>query len=529
MSRFKLYFQKWILLCCCCSSSSSFAQYWQQEVNYKIDVSLNERLHTLHGFEEIHYTNNSPDTLAFIWFHLWPNAYKDNNTAFAKQVINGRGGKARLQKFKDRGFMDSLSFTVDGAGGSIVPHPEYQDVIKLVLPKSILPGKSVTIKTPFFVDLPEYISRSGHSGNSYMMAQWYPKPAVYDRKGWHPMPYLDQGEFYSEYGKFDVTINLPSNYIVGATGELQNADEKAQYKKIGSQNLAQGSRTNVQAYVPGKESRKSLRFTASNVPDFAWFADANFVIRYDTLQLDSNRIVDVFSFHHPKGNRHWTKSTGFMKDAVRSYSSWIGQYAFPTVQAVEGPANVFSGGMEYPMITLITSPDAGEEYLDAVLAHEIGHNWFMCMLGSHERTHAWLDEGLNSYYQFRYEAEKYRYNSILQESIPADMKKLDAATFQASVYESLNRIPMVSEIDLPATAYGNYTEYGLVTYIKTAIWVYLFEIYLGQDKLDAAMQAYFKEWQFRHPYPEDLRASFEKTLAQDLEKFFSLLHKKGSL
>ncbi len=291
----------------CFLTINVFAQtnYWQQQVNYKINVSLNDQNHSLKGWEELEYTNNSPDQLNYIWFHLWENAYKNDSTAFSKQLLRDEKGTDRLKNFKDRGFIDSLNFTVDGIKATLEYDPQNIDIAKLILPKPLQPGGTIKIQTPFYVDIPQYISRSGHDGQSYMICQWYPKPAVYDRKGWHQFPYLDQGEFYSEYGNFDVSITLPSQYIVGATGVLQNADELKQYKTIGAANVASASETNSTKYIAPSSATKTLNYKGENILDFAWFADKDFVVRYDTMQLASGKAVDVFTYHHPDGNKNW--------------------------------------------------------------------------------------------------------------------------------------------------------------------------------------------------------------------------------
>jgi len=505
----------------------SNAQYWQQRADFKIAVKLDDQKNTLTGMEELVYTNNSPDALPFIWFHIWPNAYRDEKTAFAKQLGKDDEGKKRLKNFKDRGWIEGLDFTVDGAKANFETHESYNDVIKLLLPSPLAPGKSVRIATPFVVDIPEYISRSGRSGASYMICQWFPKPAVYDRKGWHPIPYLDQGEFYSEYGSYDVNITLPSSYIVGATGTLQG-EEYLRYKEIGTKNRERQAKKNIESYKTNG-AEKTLRFLADSVVDFAWFADKDFVIRYDTMKLASSKLIDVFTFHHPDGNSNWVNSTDYVKSGARAYSAYLGEYPYRVVQAVEGPKNETSGGMEYPTITLITSPEAGPEYLDAVITHEVGHNWFMSILASNERQHAWMDEGINTYFQFRYEAEKYRANSIFGNALPEELKKKSVDEFQQIVYNALNKLPMEGAIDIPATEYPNKEQYGLVTYVKTAVWLYVMEVYLGRETVDKALQAYYNDWKFKHPYPEDLRASMEKETGQDLQKFFELLNKKGGL
>ena len=515
----------------CCLTINVFAQtnYWQQQVNYKINVTLNDKDHSLKGWEELEYTNNSPDQLDFIWFHLWVNAYKNDSTAFAKQLLRDKKGTDRLKNFKDRGFIDSLNFTVDGAKASLEYDPQNIDVAKLILPKPLPPGGTIKIQTPFYVDIPQYVSRSGHDGQSYMICQWYPKPAVYDRKGWHQFPYLDQGEFYSEYGNFDVSITLPSQYIVGATGILQNANELKQYKAIGAANVATSSKKNSTKYAVPSTATKTLNYKGENILDFAWFADKDFVIRYDTLQSASGKTVDVFTYHHPDGNKNWVKSTEYVKGGTRAYSSYFGEYPYPVVQAVEGPKNEMSGGMEYPMITLITSPDATEPMLDAVITHEVGHNWLMGVLASNERTHAWMDEGVNTYFQFRYEAEKYRFNSVFGDQIPNEVKQKPAPEFQALVYSALMRVPMEKAIEQPSEKFQNEDEYGITVYVKTALWLYGLEQAFGRENLDKAMHAYYDQWKFKHPYPEDMKAVFEKELGRDLTPYFNLLKREGNL
>lgn len=514
----------------CLMSLSLFAQdnYWQQQVNYKLDVTLNDQDHSLSGKAEMKYINNSPDQLDFIWIHLWPNAYRNESTAFAKQLFRSEEGRKRWKKMKDKGSIDGLDFTVNGQKARLEADPENIDVVKLLLPKPLASKDSISIKTPFTVRIPTYSSRSGHDGQNYMICQWYPKPAVYDRKGWHAFPYLDQGEFYSEFGNFSVSIELPSAYIVGATGILQNREEREQYREIGKQNVASHSRKNVVNYKAGI-GMKTLHFEAENVHDFAWFADKDFVIRYDTLQLRSGKTVDVFTYHHPDGNKNWVNSTSYVKEGARSYSGYLGEYEYPVVQAVEGPKNEMSGGMEYPMITLITSPEASEEMLDGVITHEVGHNWFYAMLASNERTHAWLDEGINTYFQFRYEAERYRYNSIFGNEVPRELKNKPVSEFQMMIYSAMSKIPMETPIDIPSAEFASKEDYGLIEYLKTSVWMYLMELDLGKENLDKAIQAYFSQWKFRHPYPEDFRAVLEKEMNKDLSPYFDLLKKKGSL
>jgi hypothetical protein len=217
-----------LIACLFFPSAQAFTQsYFQQEVNHSIIVRLNDVSHTLHGSESVEYINNSPDTLGFLYFHLWPNAYKNNSTAFARQDLESGSTHFHFAPEEDRGFIDSLQFTAAGK----VLHWEFDsgniDICRINLGEPLLPGDTLVIETPFFVKLPAGFSRMGHVNQSYQITQWFPKPAVYDKNGWNPIPYLDQGEFYSEFGSYEVSITVPKNYVVAATGNLLDADEQA--------------------------------------------------------------------------------------------------------------------------------------------------------------------------------------------------------------------------------------------------------------------------------------------------------------
>ncbi|MFT3933369.1 MAG: M1 family metallopeptidase [Chitinophagaceae bacterium] len=417
----------------------SHAQYWQQQVDYTIAVSLNDKEHTLEGFEKITYINHSPDTLHFIWFHLWPNAYKNDKTAFSEQLlINGRTDFYFSNK-EQRGYINRLDFKVNGITAQTEDHPQYIDVIKLILPSPLAPGASVSINTPFHVQLPENFSRGGHTGQSYQVTQWFPKPAVYDAKGWHPMPYLDQGEFYSEFGNFDVRITVPENYVVAATGELQNEEEKEWLKSRASftwkpivtkKAVKKGSSKRViktvQRYPASSPKNKTIQFIQNNVHDFAWFADKRFVVNQENIQLGNNKTVTAYSYYLPNKETPWKKSTTYIKNAVLFRSFMLGDYPYNVVSAVEAKMGV-EGGMEYPTITSISSTSSASE-LENVIEHEVGHNWLQGILASNERQYAWMDEGINTYYDNRYEAsqkiekEKQESKSSIKQHLPTNLE-----------------------------------------------------------------------------------------------------------
>ena len=502
------------------ATSYSQQSYWQQQVNYTIDVSLNDKEHTLDGFEKIEYTNNSPDTLKFIWFHLWPNAYKNDKTAFTDQMLENGSTKFYFSDKEQKGYINRLNFKVNNVTATVEDHPQHIDIIKIVLPTLLAPGQKTTITTPFHVKLPYNFSRGGHDGQSYQATQWYPKPAVYDKNGWHPMPYLDQGEFYSEFGSFDVSITVPKNYVVAATGELQNAEEKEWLKTRasfswepikGKEKTTGGQMKNTYQLFPESSNQsKTLQYKQNNIHDFAWFADKRFTVNYDTCKLVSGKVIDVFTYYYTHHKLVWDKSVHFSKDAVRHYSQLVGEYPYTIVQAVEGPKS-FGGGMEYPTITVISSTNDGKE-LDNTIAHEIGHNWFYGILASNEREHPWMDEGINSFYDAKY--NNARYSKQIQ---------LERLAFETKAVTKTDQ-----PIELSSEKFSE-ANYNLVAYYKTAEWLRYLETELGTETFNKAMQEYYRHWQFKHPQPEDFKKSIEESSGKNLDSVFSYLSKTGTL
>jgi hypothetical protein len=483
--------------------------YRQQEVNYNINVSLNDKDHTLSAFETIEYVNHSPDTLHFIWFHLWPNAYKNDKTAFSEQLLQERRTDFYFSTPAEKGYINQLDFRADGNNVSIIADNNNIDVIKLILPTPLPPGNKTIITTPFKVRLPHNFSRGGHIGNDYQVTQWYPKPAVYDQKGWHPMPYLDQGEFYSEFGSFDIEITTPSAYVVAGTGVLQDAATLNELKTKGKHT------------VDG--TTKTWHYKQSNVHDFAWFASKDFIVQYDTIKLPSTKVIDVFSFYKP-ASKDWKQSVAYAKDGIRKYSSWIGDYPYETASIVQGNKNITSGGMEYPTITLITTSEVGQQ-LDATIVHEVGHNWFYGALANNERKHPWMDEGMNTFYQKRYEKEKYRSLSYLK-GIPFARKLPEDE--EGLLLTTMVRIEKDQPIETPSEDFTT-LNYALIPYYKASTWMKRLEVELGREEFDKCMQQYYDSWKFKHPYPEDFKATIEKASGKDLQSIFNFLQKTGSI
>ncbi|PJJ55034.1 M1 family metallopeptidase [Hymenobacter chitinivorans] len=494
--------------------------YWQQEANYSIDVTLDDKQHELRGTEELQYTNNSPDQLTFIWFHLWPNAYKDNTTAFAKQQLRNGSRKFQFAKAAQRGYIDQLDFKVNGQSAQLAYDPENPDMAKLILPQPLAPGAKATISTPFHVKIPNSFSRFGHVEQSYQITQWYPKPAVYDRKGWHQMPYLDQGEFYSEFGSFDVRITLPANYTVGATGVLQNPDEQQRMDKLAAATALKKTAADFGkdlSFPASAAETKTLRYVQDRVHDFAWFADKRFNVLKSGVTLPSGRPVTSWVLFTNENAEKWVKGLQDVNNALTYYSQWVGEYPYSAATAVDGALSAGSG-MEYPMVT-VTMPSA--------ITHEVGHNWFYGILGSNERDHAWMDEGVNSYVDARLteqvDPQGGMFGNMLKnrsltakigiEDLPASA--LTQVPYQAAASRGLDQ----SIANLRADQYGK-NNYASIVYLKTAAVLKYLAGYLGQEQFDKAMHAYYDQWQFRHPYPEDMQAVFEASTGQQLDWFF---------
>lgn len=585
------------------STQQNPSPYWQQQVNYIIDVTLNDKERTLDGFLKLQYHNQSPDTLYYIWFHVWPNAFKNDGTAFSEQLLGNGRTDFYFSRQEQKGYINHLDFRVNGAIARMEDHPLYIDIIKILLPSPLAPGGEITITTPFHEKLPYNFSRGGYRDKGFQITQWYPKPAVYDQKGWHPLPYLDQGEFYSEYGNFDVRITLPKDYVVGATGELQDNPGRQETGRLQSTFSGNKSSTNTQPASKTKKNpppntrhsitsvqhntrssakntksnkknnppsstqndasnslspynnpspsnnqnnnspaTKTLRYLQENIHDFAWFASKRYRVDHDTLQLHSGRIIDVYSFYIPSATSVWQQSVKYIKQAVRFRSDLIGEYPFNVVSAAEISMGS-PGGMEYPTITGITAQSSGKE-LDMVIEHEVGHNWFYAILGSNERRYPWMDEGINTYYDNRYEALHYPATAPSNAVAPPlhhpsgpnrpPPHRENKDWLMRKMPENIDRLQIDNlakrRLDQPiSTSSEDFTaqNYDLIAYSKTAFWMRQMEDSLGSPLFDQCMQEYFRHWQFKHPYPDDFRSILETTAHRDLNKQFALLDSKG--
>jgi hypothetical protein len=502
--------------------------YRQQQVDYDIEVELNDTTHELNGFITIRYTNNSADELKFIYLHLWPNAYKDQSTPLAKQMLENGNTSFWYSKPWQRGFIDKLDFKLDAQNCEWAYDSSLQEICKVILNKPLKTGEKVSISTPFHVKLPETFSRLGHIGQSYQITQWYPKPAVYDKNGWHPMPYLDQGEFYSEYGTFDVAITLPKNYVVGATGDLQDTGEINWMNTKAKADSLKKEYGEDMSFPPSAKETKTLHYHQENVHDFGWFADKRFYVLKGEVELPySKNKVTTWALFTPRNADYWEKAPEYLHDAIYYYSKWIGEYPYKQVTAVDGTISA-GGGMEYPNVTIIGDVNSAFD-LDLVITHEVGHNWFYGILGSNERDHGWMDEGINSFYEYRYTAMKYPNRGLLGK-FPKGLGRLfDINQYRHKYqmdlgYQWMAREDFDQPIELPSAQFTD-LNYGLIVYGKSMLVFEYLEAYLGTEQFDKVMKKYFEQWKFKHPQPEDIRKVFELETGKDLSWFFDDLIK----
>ncbi|MFK7807178.1 MAG: M1 family metallopeptidase [Saprospiraceae bacterium] len=496
--------------------------YFQQEVNTVIEVTLDDEEHYLKGTIEIEYINNSPDDLYEIYMHLWANAFKNRSTAFAKQKVTQGSSKFYFAKQKKLGRFYDLEFKINGETTEWNTLPGKVDIALIKLGTPLKSGERITITTPLNLKIPDSFSRLGHVGQSYQLTQWFPKPAVYDRDGWHPMSYVDMGEFYSEFGSYDVKITLPENYVVGATGELQNKEEqkfllaKAEETKTFLANIDDETLKTLKDTFPTSSNlTKTLHYKAEQVHDFAFFADKRFYVQKSAVKMASGRMIDTWAMFTNAESWMWRKGIFYVDRAVKFYSDNVGEYPYPQATAVQSALSA-GGGMEYPMITVIGLM-GDPKSLDGVITHEVGHNWFYGILGFNERDYPWLDEGINSYYDHRY-TEQF-YENADMEFLPkfmtagSDISTLELAyLFQAR--RNLDQAPATHSEDFELI------NYFLGGYEKPAVAFKWLEKYMGTPEFDKIMKGFYQEWEFKHPQPEDLRSYFLKRTDKDLSWFF---------
>jgi hypothetical protein len=477
--------------------------YWQQRADYTIAATLDTAAKSIRGTVSIRYTNNSPDTLRFVWLQLDQNLYRTGSKGSAMFAAESRWGV--------RGFEGGYQITgleVDGRGavGKID-----DTMMRIDLDAPLAPGgAAITIGMQYRFAVPEHGSdRMGRDSTLYEIAQWYPRMVVYDDvRGWNTDPYLGQGEFYLEYGDIDYSVTAPAGYVVAGSGLLQNpeevltADQRARLGRaasssnvvpIISESEAAAARRKA---VPGN---RTWRFRAQHVRDVAWAAAPDF--RWDATSWDGVLTQSYYQF--PKAGRAWESAAEQTQWSIRTYSQLWMHYPYPQATSVAGPV----AGMEYPMFVMVGYGSNDPASTFGTIDHEQGHEWFPMVVGSNERRYAWMDEGFNTY-QNAFSNERRTPGS---DAFPAY-----AANWKQSV-DAGNQSPLMTppdRIDAAALAAVGYRKPG-------AVMLALRDNVIGRDAMDRAMREYARRWAFKHPTPADFFRTVENVSGEDLSWFWT--------
>jgi len=455
---------------------------------YKINVSLDTSKHSITGQSIINYYNNTGNEIDAIYIHLWANAYSNNSSPLATQMLEMGLTDIYFQKKKNRGAYRDILFMDNNQNALNMEYQdESQEIVKLYLPKALAAGDRVSIFCDFTIQLPDLLSRMGYKKNYYQVCQWYPKVARYDDNRWHTMPYLHVGEYYSDFADYDVKIRVPDGFQIAATGT--------------------------------EESSMSGHYTAENVTDFAWFSSSEFSIEKETIALGAKSINLQVVKH--QDSETWDESMNFLKRAMQFYSEEVGVYPYDDVKVVLADA-AGDSGMEYPTISVIGNTKE-KEIVDHLIAHEVGHNWFYGALSSDERRFPWMDEGINSFYDHKYHAAHYNKlpydNSVPKRFRDDDVDYETSYSLIGAVLNNQLRSGKSSSSDLHASSYSA-LNYGLSIYEKPAQAFLYLEDYLGENIFRDCVKVYYEQYKFSHPSPMDMERIFEEQSGKNLSWFF---------
>jgi hypothetical protein len=490
--------------------------YWQQRVDYLIRASLDTVAQRVSGEERITYYNRSPDTLRYLWIQLDQNLFSGSSRGArlfdqgSRFGTGGAEGGVTLTKV-----MAAARPAASGRPAQAAARLEYHvngTLMRVDLSSPLPPGGRQLLDIGWSFPFGPNSNRMGleliDGSHVYEVAQWYPRLAVYDDvRGWNTEQYLGQGEFYLEYGSFDVSLTVPANMLVAATGTLQNPAQVLTAAQRNRLSRARAGDTTV--IVRGKDeigdpasrplSRSGTltwRFTADSVRDFAWAAASHFI--WDAAGANGGKTL-AMSFYPPSAEPIWNQSTQYVRFAVENYSSWY-PYPYPVAINVNG----IEGGMEYPMIVFCHNRTEAPA-LFSVTDHEIGHTWFPMIVGNNERLYAWMDEGFNTFMNYYNWEKKY----------PGTYNRRANPTIYIPFALSGREEPIMTPADriwgsLSVTAY---TKPGLGL-------ILLRDRIIGPERFDAAFREYIRRWAYKHPTPADFFRTIEDGVGEDLSWFW---------
>ncbi len=458
--------------------------YWQQEVDYKMDVQMDVKKYQYTGKQELKYTNNSPDTLNKVFYHLYFNAFQPGSEmdVRSRSIIDpdSRVGD-RISKLtpSEIGYIKPSFLTQDGIA---TVYTIKGTVMEVQLNKPILPGESTVFKMDWDAQVPLQVRRSGRDnseGVALTMTQWYPKIAEYDFEGWHADPYIAR-EFHSVWGNYDVTITIDAEYTIGGTGYLQNPAE------VGHGYTAPG-----QKWMKPKKGKYTWHFLAPDVHDFAWAADPNYI--HDTYPGPNGVTLHFFYKDNPEIAENWKNLQPKTAALMEFFNEHIGPYPYEQYSVIQGG----DGGMEYAMCTMITGErEFGS--LVGVTAHELAHNWFQFVLASNESRHPWMDEGFTVF--IADEAMNY----VMEE------KKSNPHSGAYRSYFFIAGTDEEQPMGTHADRYETNRSYGINAYSKGSVFLNQLGYIIGPENLSKSLKRFYSEFKFTHPTPNDFIRTAEK-------------------
>ena len=476
-------------------------EYWQQRADYDIVATLDTTRHTIKGHVTLAYTNNSPDTLRYLWMQLDQNLYKPGSAGSYLFPEDTR--------FGDRGFEGGYEIQNLVANGTRAASEVNGTQMRVQLPEPLAPhGGKVTIAMDYGFAVPEHGSdRMARDGPLYEIAQWYPRVDVYDDvRGWNTDPYLGQGEFYLEYGDISFAVTVPAGYVVAGSGVLQNPQEVLTAAQRAR--LATAARSDsIVRIITEAESKpvatagtKTWRFRAQHVRDVAWAGAPDF--RWDATSWKG--VLTQAYYEWPKAGAEWARAAEETQWTIRTYSQFVMPFPYPQATSVAGPV----GGMEYPMLVFVNyaSQESDPNGVFGTLDHEHGHEWFPMIVGSNERRYAWMDEGFNTYINTFSNEQRFPHNYQWPEYID---------NWKASVLTGEQRPLMTPPDRVPPEALG------AIGYRKpAAVLLALRNHVVGRAEFDQAFRDYAAAWAFKHPTPADFFRSIESSTGKDLAWFW---------
>jgi hypothetical protein len=468
-------------------TNTYYCQYpgWQQKVSYEIDVTLDTSLHQYSGDMNVRYFNNSPDELNKVFWYAFFNAFQpgsmmDVRSRNISDPDSRVGDRIFSLPAEEWGWIKDVELTMNGEPCKVTIE---ETIIVAELPASILPGNHADFSMTWKAQVPRQIRRSGwmnKEGIEYSMTQWYPKLCEYDHEGWHSHPYIGR-EFHGIWGDYDVSIHLPSGYLVAGTGQISGTIEDA-------------------------VNSGDWHFSASNVIDFAWVADPDFVT--ESIAVDKKLTMNFVHTPNDEYDKPWTEIPRFAVQAMRFFNDFVGRYPYPQYTVAQGG----DGGMEYPMMTLVRG-NRSLPSLVGVTVHEMAHSWFQAVVATNEALYEWMDEGFTSWIE----------SECMAVILPEEMSTPRAGGAHAYSYRGYINQALSGNEEALSTHADHYTTnraYGIAAYAKGEVLLEQLGAIIGSEVRNEAVKEYFNEWSFKHPGPIDFKRVMEKASGIELDWYF---------